>query len=93
MEVALVVVAFTPVKFCKVDDARDTKPLVKVARPVWVVAPEIVKVPMLAIAEKKFVDDATVEKNDVEVAFVKLAKVENKFVDVAEVEVEKPLVK
>ena len=65
----------------------------KVVRPVCVVAPDMVSVPMLATAAKKFVELATVEKNDVDVALVKVEFVAKRFVEVAFVEVEKPEVR
>ena len=51
-----------------VDDAFNMRPLVKVARPVWVrmpvcvVFPETVSAPSVAVCENRFVDEAVVEK-------------------------------
>ena len=62
-EVALVVVLFNAVKFCKVDDPV-TKRLASVPRPLMNVVPSVAKV------EKRLVDDAVVANLLVEVPFV-----------------------
>lgn len=54
-----------------VEEALERKPFVNVARPVCVVAPEIVREPKEAVCENRFVEDATVEKKFVVVPDVR----------------------
>ena len=61
--VAFVVVEFSPVKFCRVDDAL-TRRLVAVTKP------EEVRLPPVPTVKKRFVVEAVVAKRLVEVALV-----------------------